>query len=332
MRSTLSTLFAVLVSAIMFSGPSGLLFASNSNHTTQPENSTYQEKNVDEPYRSRLFQVQGTPNITVNTISGDIEVFRNPDLNGVQVDLYVNRSFSLWSGTRSLDDFRIILNQHGDRIVASVEERRTGRRTRGADVQFHFVVQVPEKASTNLKTVHGNIELHDIDGNHYLQNQVGDLFVSHVNGDIRALSTDGNIEMSDIYGSSFAKTVRGDILAFRNTGEIRVRTVSGNIISERTSGTLISATTNGSITADFVNVDRGIFMETISGNITLKVPERYGYDIESEGMRFDFAGIDQSLISELSQSRRQSTLIVGDGGFPVQLSTVTGLVKISTTE
>ncbi len=332
MKPILSSLFAVFIAVMMLTAPSGILYAVELNKNGKSEMTSGFEFDSDDPYRSEFFQVRDTPNITVNTISGNIEIFRNPDLNGVQVDLYVSRSFSLWAGTRSLDDFRIILNQHGNRIVASVEERRPGRRARGGDIQFHFVVQVPEKASTNLKTVNGNIELHDIDGNHYLQNQIGDLFVSHVNGDIRVQSTDGSIELSDINGSTFARTVRGDILAYQNSGEIRVRTISGNIVSERTSGTLISATINGSISAEFEDVSQGVFMETVNGDINLGIPARHGYNIKSEGMNFDFSGVDQGLISELNQSSSKSTLVVGEGGLPVQLKTISGLIRVSTIE
>ncbi len=329
MKSSISSLVAVLLVAVALSGIQKNLYAVHLQHPTIVVHSEIEGETANDPYRSRFFRVRGTPNITVNSISGDIEVFHNPEIDGVQVDLYVKRSFSLWSGTRSLDDFRIIMHQQGSQIIASVEERRSARRPGRGDVEFHFVVQVSGEASTNLKTVNGDIFLENIDGNHFLQNYNGDLIARNINGEVRAMSSSGNLELEGIKGSTFAKTVAGDIFSFGNSGEIRVRSVSGNIFSERTTGTFISATTSGNIDADFLDVFDGIYAETVSGNITLDVPVGDGYEINSSGMRFDFTGIDQSLISELVQSSRSSSLVIGEGVHPVQLSTFSGTIKIS---
>src|SRR5690625_5697653 len=83
---------------------------------------------MNDPYRSELFRVRGVPSITIHTLAGEIEVIRNPELQGVQVDLYVDHSFSFWSRSRSLDDYRIIFQQSGNPIVASVEDIRSGKR------------------------------------------------------------------------------------------------------------------------------------------------------------------------------------------------------------
>jgi hypothetical protein len=159
----------------------------------------------DDPYQSRLFRVRGTPKLLINTISGDISVVQTPGINGVQVDLYVERSFSLWSGTRSLDNFRIIMRQQGDQIIASVEDRRSGPPGRRADVQFHFIVQVPEDAITELRTVNGSITLEGVKGQHFLQNQTGDLVVKQAEGEVRAVSSTGNISLEQLNGNIFAK-------------------------------------------------------------------------------------------------------------------------------
>jgi sRNA-binding regulator protein Hfq len=282
-----------------------------------------------DPYQSRLFRVRGTPQVLVNTISGDIHVVKNSSINGVQVDLYVERGFSLWSGTRSLDNYRIIMQQQGDKIIASVEDRRSGTSRQRSDVQFYFQVQVPDNAVTELRTVNGSITLEDVQGKHFLQNQNGDLIVKGVSGDVQAASTTGNIYLEKLKGNIFAKTVSGNIGIEENSGEVRVRSISGAIHATGMNGTLVSATTSGNITTDFKQVGKGIYLESVSGDIQLTIPVQNGYEIRGQAMRFDLAGIHQSSISEQSQNFRERKIVIRDGGLPVQLSTVSGQIRIS---
>jgi hypothetical protein len=289
------------------------------------------EINQNDPYESKFFRVRGAPQIIVKTLFGDITVIENPDLGGVQVDLYVERSFSLWSGTRSLDNYRIVMFQRGDQIIASIEDRRPGSSRQRGDVRFHFVLQVPSKASAELRSVHGIIALEGTEGSHFVQNQSGDLIITGARGEIRAVSTTGNIELTGLSGNIFAKTVNGNIHVDSNSGEVRVRTVTGNIFASDMNGTLVSATTSGNITADFLQVSQGIYMEAVSGDINLTIPAIDGYEIQGRAMRFDLAGISQGSISEQSQTFRERKLVLREGGLPVQLTTVSGLITVTET-
>jgi hypothetical protein len=289
------------------------------------------ETNLNDPYESKFFRVRGTPKINVKTIFGDISVIENPDLGGVQVDLYVERSFSLWSGTRSLDNYRIVMFQRGNQITASIEDRRPGSSRQRGDVRFHFVLQVPLKASTELRSVHGMIKLEGTEGSHFVQNQSGDLLIDGTRGEIRAVSATGNIELTGLSGSIFAKTVNGNIHVDSNSGEVRVRTVTGNIHANDMNGTLVSATTSGNISADFIHVTQGIYMEAVSGDINLTIPAIDGYEIEGRAMRFDLAGISHASISEQSQTFRERKLVIREGGLPIQLTTVSGLITVTET-
>lgn len=289
------------------------------------------ETYLNDPYDSKFFRIRGIPQINVKTIFGDITVIENPGIGGVQVDLYVERSFSLWSGARSLDNYRIVMQQRGDQIIASVEDRRPGSSRQRGDVRFHFVLQVPSRASTELRNVHGTITLEGTEGSHFIQNQSGDLIIEDVKGEIRAVSSTGNITLTGLHGNIFAKTLNGTIYADKNSGEVRVRTVTGNIFATDMNGTFVSATTSGNITAGFLQVSQGIYMEAISGDINLTIPAENGYDIQGRAMRFDLEGLSQTSISEQSQTFRERNLIIRDGGLPVQLSTVSGLIRVTET-
>lgn len=281
-----------------------------------------------DPYRSKTFRVQGIPDLQVNTPSGEIEVIYNPEVRGVRVDLYVQRSFSLWSGNRSLDTYRIIMQQRGDQIIASVEDRSPGRSPRGSNIKFNFVIHVPEEVSTNLRTLNGRISINGVKGKHFMQNQTGDLSVKNSEGEIRVVTTTGNIDLSNLSGNVFAKSVSGQIDIKKHEGEVRLRSVTGDINADELSGTLVSATTSGNMEAVFREVAVGVYMETISGNIDLAIPQTTGYNIQGKAMRFNFDGINPSFITRRSVSSREANVILGDGNLPVQLSTVSGRVLV----
>jgi len=304
------------------------LFALSSN---SPDLYEIQENSSD-PYESRFFRVRGTPSIDVSSLNGNIEVIYNPDIEGVQVDLYVSRRFSLWSGTRSLDDFRIIMRQQGNRIIASVDEKRSGSPRRSGDISFHFVIQTPGKANTQLRTMIGNITLRNHEGDHFIQNQIGDIVVSLTDGKIQAVSTEGDINMEGLTGIIFAKTVSGDINMNGGSGEMRFRSVSGNVNAVELNGTLIAASNSGEVNAVFQDVTVGVSLESVSGSVSVVLPEGIGYSVEGRGLRFNWNGLNQDQISNLSQRNRDFSLITSDGEIPIELSTVAGTVTISHTE
>lgn len=282
------------------------------------------------PTDLNFFQVDSSPKISVNTINGNIDVYRNSAINGVQVDLYVERSFSLWSGTRNLDNFRIVIQKRGNQIIASVEDRsRGGSSRRSGDIQFHFVVQIPADASTDLRTINGNIDLDGANGVHFLQNQNGELSVKNSSGEIRAISATGSMDLENLRGSVFAKTVTGDINIMENEGEVRVRSTSGSIYVERMSGDLAAATTSGDIITDFTDVTSGIYLETVSGNVHLAIPSDNGYDIKGRALRFDLTGVQQTSISHQSQRMNERNIVLRDGDIPVQMATVSGTIRVS---
>lgn len=286
---------------------------------------SYDEK----PYKSEFFRVRNTPKLTVHTIHGDVDVYHNPELNGVRVDLYLEREFSLWSGSRNLDNYRILIHQQGDQIIASVEPKRSVRVSGESPIRFNFVVQTPYQISTNLRTMNGEIRLSDVSGNHFLENKLGNLSLEQCTGEIRVVSLSGDIDVSDSEGTVFVKTVNGNVRAFDSNGEIRIRTVSGNILASGITGTLVSATTSGNIAADIYAVSEGIFMESMSGDIELNLPAVDGYRIQGSAMGFDLSGLNPATFTENQQNQRDLNLVIREGGKPIQLKTFSGQIRLS---
>lgn len=323
---------AVLIALLLFSGVFDNIFAQQVAYSRVSETvteTTSATESQEKPYQSEFFRVRGIPKVTVHTTMGNVEVVQNPDLDGVKVDLFLERTFSLWSGRRSLDNFRIILQQQGDHIIASVEDKKSGHVPSSSDIKFHFLVQTPQEVSTNLRTFNGDIFLENVEGHHFIQNQSGNITINQTRGEIRAVSTMGNIDLTNLEGNVYAKTVNGNVNVVSNSGEVRVRSVSGDITASDITGTLVSATTSGNIFADFMNVSKGIYLETMSGNIELFLPGTDGYNIEGSAMSYDLRGLSESTITERHQNHRDLMVVIREGGLPVHLSTMSGRIRVS---
>ena len=325
----LSSLFTGVFSAILITfliGLPGYIYSQPSS--AEIINSPVDKNQNSDPYRSRFFSVEGAPNLTVFTTVGDIEVRQNPDLDGVQVDLFVQREFSLWAGSQNLDNYRIILQQSGNDIVASVENRGGENRRRvSRDVQFSFVIQVPTKSSTNLRTVNGKITIDGLEGRHFIQNQNGDLTVSDTKGEIQVASTNGAINLKNLSGNIRVNNVTGRVNIENSEGEIRARTVSGDMITSGIVGVFIGATVTGNIDTGFRDISRGVFMESVSGNISTNLPQNKSYSVRAQGLRYDFDQLNKSY-SKVNIRPDHATVEIREGGIPVNLSTVSGVIKV----
>lgn len=317
---------AMFIACVLFIFNSGTSLKSQpANFSTDP---FHAEIVQNDPYESRFFRVDGAPNLSVVIPNGDINVTYNPSIVGVQVDLYVKREFSLWSGIRSLDNYRIILQQNGNNIVASVEDRRRSTRDKlGDSVQFTFFIQVPKQGSVNLRTSNGKVVLDGVKGQHFVQNLNGLVSIKNSEGEVRAASTSGDIKLNDLTGNVYAKTVSGSIFGSGNTGELRFRTVTGVIETYSSTGTLIAGTTSGNIFCSLEEISKGVYVESISGNVDVELPAGGNYTIDASALRYDFEGLKREYSSK-HVSSRSTRVEIRNGGIPVNLSTVSGAIRV----
>lgn len=278
-----------------------------------------------EPYASKRFYLNNTANLTVFTVSGDIEVVHNPDIDHLRVDLYVNRGYSIWPGSRNLDNYRIIMMQRGDQVNATVERKTRDGGWSNDNMTFTFIVQTPKNISSNLRTLRGSVLLQDVTGQHVLHSNSGNISIDGITGQVQANSSAGSVGIDRFSGQLNARTVAGSVHIARSEGEIRIRTVSGSITGSELEGTLVCATASGNIDAGFRDISHGVHAETASGNVTLFLPRERGYALDVRGMNIDL-GEMQPFQGDIRSSSAKGR--VGDGSIPIQVSTASGRVVI----
>jgi DUF4097 and DUF4098 domain-containing protein YvlB len=133
--------------------------------------------------------------------------------------------------------------------------------TRDNDVEVHFTVKVPRGVGFDPRTVNGDVEVTDLDG---------DVDASTVNGSIQ-VSTAGRVEAKTVNGSIRATAGRSDWAA-----DAAFKTVNGSItvtLPASTAASVHAETVNGQIETDFsltmtggIKMDHGR-MRRLSGTI-----------------------------------------------------------------
>ncbi|MDZ7680264.1 MAG: DUF4097 family beta strand repeat-containing protein [Fodinibius sp.] len=145
-------------------------------------------------------------------------------------------------------------------------------------------------------------------------------------GDWKLILRAEDIDITNSRGTIYAQTQGGNITLDQVEGEIRLRTNGGRIVSERTSGTMLAKVSGGDIWADFMQVGKGINLETSAGNIHLDVPNKMGYELSLSGTEVKFSDL-QNLRGEIGKGRIEGTY--KDSGPPIDLNTNVGTITLN---
>lgn len=289
------------------------------------------EKNLvsGEPYESRRFPVDNHTELSIVTLSGNIEVYENPSIDYIQIDLYIDRGFTLWSGSSSLENYHIIFRKMHNKIVATVEPRRSESKVwKGDNISFSYVVQTPVSVSSRIRNTKGDIWVRNIQGNQLIQTTTGNLFLDGLQGESSAFSAGGNIYAENITGVFNAKTINGNISAHNSRGEIRVKALNGAIHTTGLTGTFIASTVSGDIEAELLSAGEGSFIESMSGSITLTLHQELDHTFQVSGAAVDVKDLLKQAEFEGNVQKRNVNLVFGNGQIPIQISTLSGNVTV----
>ncbi|MGM0589076.1 MAG: DUF4097 family beta strand repeat-containing protein [Bacteroidota bacterium] len=288
--------------------------------------SEWTKEQQDDPFLVKSFSVSGSGLLRVFTPGGDIKVVGVEDTNAVEIRLYVRRGYALWSGSKSLENFRIVNMQRGDEITASVEPKnRDSKLWGGNDVSFSYVIRAPKDFSTEMQTLGGNIAVKNLTGRHLAKTNGGSLRLEHIRGEIKGFTAGGHIQLNACDGNVMAKTHGGNIQLNDVKGEVRTYSSGGNIKGKELEGTFFAQTNGGNIQAFMRYVDQGLRLESSAGNVEAHVPRNQGYEVVLKGMAVNF---DRSFPFMGQRTNRLVSGQIGDGGPAINLSANVGTVSL----
>lgn len=277
---------------------------------------------VDSPVFSareeKRFVVTGTPDLTVATFDGAIEI-RAWDRPEVLVEIE----------KRARDEARaaaiaIKAEQAGSRIVVDVPRPPAvlpsdGFRFGGGGLlgytgsSARLTVSVPHECRLVARSGEGSITIERVSGPVELHTADGTIRATDLHGSLRAHTGDGSMRLSDISGRADVDTDDGGIHLTGTLAVIRARTGDGSVT--------VRAET-GSAAAEPWEIRTG------DGTITLEVPDTLGAELDArtndgsvriEGLEFSTAG---------ERDRRSARGPIGSGGRTIRLRTGSGTIHV----
>ena len=151
------------------------------------------------------------------------------------------------------------------------------------NVDFRFVISVPENFNLDLKTSGGGIAVDDLAGDVKSDTSGGGLKFIGVHGPIQGHTSGGGIQLKDCEGRSAIETSGGSIHITNHKGDVTARTSGGGIKIDQVEGDLDAETSGGSISAVLqAQITRDCRLSTPGGGITVRLPENSKLDIDAE--------------------------------------------------
>lgn len=148
-----------------------------------------------------------------------------------------------------------------------------------------------------------------------------DLVVSTVNGSVKVSNMEGFLSVS---------SVNGNLTVLNHKGSIESETVNGNINLSKIYGSLKGETVNGTIIANLAQTEENVELSTVNGSVTLEIEDLDNAEVRAETVN-GAINIEefQKPMKRLSLKRRSVYFIIGNGRKKVDIETVNGSIKIS---
>jgi DUF4097 and DUF4098 domain-containing protein YvlB len=213
-----------------------------------------------------------------------------------------------------------------ERIAAKVERsvdkslRKVGRGLKGINFDFgrwsggrDYTIRVPHDCDVSLRTSTGDLEIHGVNGTHFIQ------------------SSSGDVNMHNIKGNVLTSSASGDINVHHIEGKLGIRTASGDInVDKGTLNDLSAHTASGDINLDLLSApDRDFEIKGISGDVDLTLPANSRLTIEVSTLSGDIDSRFQHEMERRGPGRgRSTTLRINGGGPTARISTVSGDINI----
>ena len=221
------------------------------------------EKTVD-----RSLNTSSTPNVSVNTGSGNIHLHPGSD-NQVHITAHIkSNNNSGWFGGGSASDVESRINQIAANppIQQSGNDITIGQRHQDdlyRNIAIDFDITLPRASAITAGSGSGDVQIDD------------------VGASLKASTGSGNIKAHGIHGTANLDTGSGDIdLQETATGDVRAQTGSGNVHLTGVLGGLRAGTGSGNI--DIAgNPSSDWKLETGSGNIRMDLGHSAHFNLDA---------------------------------------------------
>jgi len=237
--------------------------------------------------------------INLNTLSGDIQI-HSWNKNEVKIVATGNQT--------AKDNLEVKRDNSPESVNFSVRKSKTAEKQLD-NLSLKVEVWTPEKVNLALSTAGGDVEVNNIEGK------------------VIATTAGGDISLKDIKGKVILTTAGGDINCTNYSGDIKATTAGGDIALTGSNGKIEAVTAGGNVNVEYSGKNEGIKLNTVGGNIKLKLPENFSANVKLS----TFGGSVKCELNMTKIIKEKESIIeaeINGGGEEINCSTMGGNITI----
>lgn len=290
----------------------------------------FQDRTVEETFE-KTEALARDGKVFLNNLSGNI-IIKSWGEARVKIDaLKVSKAKTEDQARKNAAEVTIEVTKEGStlRIVTKYPKDKKFWGDNSLNVSVHYTLTVPDKASLEVKSVSGDVDIEAIGGEAQLNCVSGDVTITNVAGvDVNLVS--GDLVIENAMGDAKLVTVSGNIHATRIRGSVNASSVSGAIDLEDVSeaNRVEGKNVSGNITYSGDVRPQGRYeFNSHSGNVRMVIPGSAAFEFEANS----FSGVidtDFALTVTGKISPKEVRGTVGDGGATIRLRTFSGNIDL----
>ncbi|MDQ6738967.1 MAG: DUF4097 family beta strand repeat-containing protein [Actinomycetota bacterium] len=154
----------------------------------------------------------------------------------------------------------------------------------------------------------------------------GDGLVSGTSASTRLKTVSGSVMADHTAGMLTADTVSGEIITRQHKGPLTAKSISGEITASGLLSSIRASTVSGDLSLDILGTPADMVSKSVSGDVTVRLPQNIGVDVESKTTSGTVI-VDDQRFSATAQTVR-TTSGPAKGMFKLRTSSVSGNVAV----
>lgn len=245
--------------------------------------------------------------LKVGLVAGRVDVVTHDDSPTARVEVHEISGRPLyvrWDGTT----LRVSHVRDGENNLFEALKSRFGGSA--SDLSARVSISVPAAAVVSVSTVSA------------------DALVGGVRSSVKANTVSGALTLDDLTGAVSANSVSGDVECHQVDGDLSGNTVSGTLTVQASRLDTVRLTTvSGDITLDLTQSRAQIQSNSVSGDVTVRIPRGGGYDVSAHTASGHVV-IDGTAMSAGRPGQRGGRLSDGDQALKIKANSVSGDIVV----
>lgn len=254
----------------------------------------------------QTFRLAPDARVEVSSIRGLVEI----ETANIEVaEIQIVRSAR---SRNELEQYKIgIVNTPQSLIIRGETRQRISGTGFGPDVRHQVTLRLPRRVDLFINSISGGVRIGDIKGQ---------LVVSSISGSVSTGAVDGQVQVSG---------VSGEVTIGRASRQVEIKSVSGNVNIGQVVGYLNVSGVTGNLSVSIAELgERGVEINSISGQVELRFKGELNAQLNTNSISGKVSIEVPNVIVQSRPNASQIRALIGKGGSPISINSVTSYVRL----